>query len=232
MDPLRHWEPFTFLSFIHILISSSSFMQLMCQNLSSFYLCLDWTKIWVLGKGRGRKDNHWSLSFFTLSTIINPTILKSGRGADEFKKQWIQLVILQRLFFSICYDLVKRGPNKMNLNWKIWKTKKLSGNLLQKKTSGRQKDRKTERQKDSMKVTNFKIWTNAENVQLPRGGASFLLLEGFWGYWQVCQWPVSPGWFWSLSYTLYILFWMLGDIISSFISGAFFLVQVYSKCNI
>ena len=66
---------------------------------------------------------------------------------------------------------------------------------------------------------------------LSRGGASSLLWEGFWGYGQVCQWPISPGWFWSLGNTLHILFWMLGDIISGYLHGESFLVQVYSKSN-
>ena len=52
-------------------------------------------------EGGGEEDNHQSSSFFTLSIITMPTIFKSGRRADELKKQWKQLVTFEWLFFTL-----------------------------------------------------------------------------------------------------------------------------------
>ena len=88
-------------------------MRLMCQNLSSFYLCLDLTKIWVLGKGGEGKIiiNHHHSSHVPPS----PSQLFSNAEDEHMnwksnENNWLPL----NDDFLLCHDLVKSGPYKLN----------------------------------------------------------------------------------------------------------------------
>ena len=90
----------------------------MCQNLSSFYLCLDLTKIWVLGKGGEKEDNHhwWFINHHHSSHFPPSPSQLFSKAEDERmdwksnENNWLPL----NDYFLLCHDLVNRGLYKLN----------------------------------------------------------------------------------------------------------------------